>query len=215
MLSKGKMAYLGIMILSILAVSISFGDTWYGMLSAVSGIICVVLVAEGRISNFYWGMLNCALYGFISYQNRFYGDMILNWAIYLPFQFIGLYMWKKNLDNVGEVVTRKLSTEDLSIVGLSVALLTAIGGFVLSKNGGANPYVDSANVVLSLVATVLMAQRYREQWLCWILVNITGITMWSISAISNDGQGTAALMMWVTFLVNSIYGYWSWTKRGY
>ena len=39
--------------------------------------------------------------------------------------------------------------------------------------------MDATNVVLSVAATILMAKRYTEQWLCWILVNISGIAMWS------------------------------------
>lgn len=72
-LPNGRKAYLAAMLATIVGLSVYWGDTWYGMLSAFSGVMCVVLVAEKRLSNFGWGLINCSLYGFISYQNGYFG----------------------------------------------------------------------------------------------------------------------------------------------
>ena len=193
-------------------ISMSWGDPWYGTLSTISGVLCVVLVAERKLSNYAWGIINCALYGLLSYKNQFYGDMSLNWFIYLPFQFIGFYLWSSRIES-GNVKVQALNTIQL-LSGIPITVV-AIGtlALILKTYGGANPYVDSANTVLSIIATILMAKRYREQWLCWILVNVTGIVMWGISAYQSGGAGVAGLIMWLAFFVNSVYGYWQWTKQ--
>ena len=33
-------------------ISMSWGDPWYGTLSTISGVLCVVLVAERKLSNY-------------------------------------------------------------------------------------------------------------------------------------------------------------------
>ena len=193
-------------------ISLSWGDPWYGTLSTISGVLCVVLVAERKLSNYAWGIINCALYGLLSYNNQFYGDMSLNWFIYLPFQFIGFYLWSSRIE-AGNVKVQALNTiQILSGIPITVVMIGTLA-FILKHFGGANPYVDSANTVLSIIATVLMAKCYREQWLCWILVNVTGIVMWGVAAYQSGGAGVAGLIMWLAFFVNSVYGYWQWTKQ--
>lgn len=196
----------------IIYLCIQWGSTWWETLSAVAGVLCVVLVADRKLTNFFWGLINCSLYGLTSYYNSFYGDMSLNWLIYVPFQFIGLYMWHRNTDRDNSVETKKLNWMQLAACGFIAVGCTFIGYVILESLNGNHPIADSSNVVLSLMATVLMAFRFREQWMCWILVNLTGIWMWYAN-IGTDGAPIAPLLMWVAFLVNSCYGYYSWSKK--
>lgn len=199
----------GFVACSIIAyIAIGWGSAWWEILSAVSGVICVVLVAEGKLSNYLWGLVNCTLYGLTSYHNDFYGDMSLNWVIYVPFQFIGFVLWRNALMAKDELPTKSLDLHQALFAFTVLMAAIGIGTLALIKVGGNNPLTDSTNVCLSLLATLLMALRYKEQWLCWIMVNVSGIGLWL-----NTGEGgEAALLMWCAFLTNSIYGYWKWNK---
>lgn len=187
-------------------------SSWWETLSAIAGLFCVVLVADRKLTNFFWGLINCSLYGLASYNSAFYGDMALNWVLYVPFQFIGLYLWNKNSDYDDCVESKALDSKALSFVVPAVLCAIFLGASLLASFNGAHPMLDSSNVVLSVTATILMALRYREQWVCWILVNLTGIGMWTWNLTSGNGEGIAALAMWSAFLVNSCYGFYSWTK---
>lgn len=193
--------------------SIQWGNPWWGIVSAVAGVLCVVLVADRRLTNFFWGIINCALYGLISYNNNLWGEMTLNWVIYLPFQFIGLYYWSKATYDDDTVVAKNLTW--IQRGGVVVVALGAIyvGERILIAKGGAHPILDSAIVVLSILATVLMAKRYSEQWICWIAVNVCAITLWTLRLQAGSDDGIAMLLMWIAFLVNSVYGAWSWYKE--
>ena len=57
-------------------------------LSAVTGIVCVVLCAKGKISTFAWGVINCLTYGYISYKSGVYGDTIINLLYFLTIKLI-------------------------------------------------------------------------------------------------------------------------------
>lgn len=190
----------------------SWGSAWWEIVSAVSGVICVVLVAERKLTNFFWGLINCSLYGLTSYYSGFYGDMTLNWLLYVPFQIAGLLAWYKHSNGNDEVIAKRLKRNELIVLAIVVGLCWYGVTEILMRAGGEHPYADSANVVLSIAATVLMWGRYREQWACWILVNLTGILMWGLKAWYGTGAGDPALLMWCAFLVNSIYGYWTWSK---
>ena len=208
-LSPWSKAFLPIAVVLITTISYGWGSTWWEILSAVSGVFCVVLVAEGKLSNFGWGFINCALYGLTSYNNSFFGDMALNWAVYLPFQVIGFMIWRKAMPDGKTVQMFKMNYDKLFAVAIVAALAIWLGGGVLEIFKGQHPHTDASNVVLSLLATGLMAMRFREQWICWILVNLTGIWMW---ASAESSSGPAELMMWSMFLVNSVFGMWVWSK---
>lgn len=214
-LSRNSKIYMAAMVSALVAVFIALGEnSVLGWVSTISGVICVILVAERKISNYYWGFINAALYGWISYKNGFFGDMTLNWLVYLPFQVIGFIMWSKAINQKTiSVETKKFTPKELFQVTAAILVTILVVSDILKYFGGNHPMVDASNVVLSIAATILMANRYSEQWLCWIAVNVTGITMWALAAAQGGEASIAGLMMWAMFFINSVYGYVNWRKN--
>ena len=104
-------------------------DSVLGLIAALTGMLSVILVAKGKISNYYFGIVNVVLYGFISYQSKYYGEAMLNLGYFLPMQLIGLVMWSKNQVNVDEkteVKTERMKAKEIifwftvSIVGILI-----------------------------------------------------------------------------------------------
>ena len=71
-------------------------DSLLGLISSITGMIAVVLIAKGKISNFFFGIVQSGTYAYISFSYGLYGEAMLNGLFYFPFQFIGMYLWKKN-----------------------------------------------------------------------------------------------------------------------
>jgi nicotinamide mononucleotide transporter len=57
-----------------------------------------------------------------------------------------------------------------------------------------------------------MVRRYREQWLCYITLNILSVIMWSIRWANNSPDGPLMVLMWSAYLINAFYGMYKWTK---
>lgn len=173
---------------------------------AISNMLCVVLVAKGRLSNFFFGMIATSLYAYISYKQQIYGEAMLSGFFYFPMQFIGLYIWLKNQNKVHDVQVRKLSKRGWLITASLVAIC-AIGyvEFLVYLNAQ-QVHLDSLTVVICIAAQILMTLRYTEQWLLWILSNVLGIMIWGIAG------NYAMLMMTCAALFNSLYGYYNWIK---
>lgn len=214
-----------------LAVFFIFGtDSILGLIASLSGIFCVVLVAKGKISNYFFGLVQVLIYGYISMQFSLYGEAMLNFLFYTPLQFIGFYLWYRNARNnskLAEVTEAtpsssfKITVKKLSwkgLLGLALISGLAIWGYalLLQALSGASVGLDSATTVLSIVAQFLMLARYAEQWLLWIVVNILSILLWSFTLTGTQAAGEDpawnVLIMWVAFLFNSIYGYINWLK---
>lgn len=207
-----EVVWLAITTVVILGVSIYWKDTVVGMLAALTGVWCVVLTGKGKVSNFLFGIVNVILYAYISYQAKFYGEVMLNILYYLPCSIIGLIVWGKNVDKESGEVTKK----SLSMKGsLIVYPLTAVGviayGFILKAMGGTLPFVDSMSTVLSIVAQILCLKRFAEQWIMWIVIDVVTVGMWLYNYL-NGGESIATMMMWAVYLINAIVMFMKWRK---
>jgi nicotinamide mononucleotide transporter len=210
-------------------------------ISAITGILCVVLVARGSIWNYAWGLVNCITYGFLAYQCGYYGDTILNIFYFLPFQFIGFIYWRKHLQ-IGSnefVIMKKLNLKQMIFVTLGGIIATILVGLALfnidhwfttamKRNVSIYNYIDgvfhipylgaifdASTEILQIVAQILMTLAYAEQWIMWMLTNVITIVMW-LTVIMSDIKTIAwvlpTLIMWIGYLINSVYGYVNWLK---
>ena len=202
---------------------------WRRILMALSGVasftgaISVILAAKGRFSNYLWGIVNCITYGAFAMAYGYAGDAQLNIMIFLPMQFLGIYMWRHNLDNENVAKSRSLGPLVWFCV-IAVSLLIAImfyyeipafaralAGSYFFQGMETPRRLDAATNALSICAQLLMLWRYWEQWLLWISVDVLQIIMYS------GGVGAQmdinVLIMFVLFLCNAFYGCYSWFRR--
>lgn len=189
-------------------------DTLIGLVASLSGMLTVVLVAKGKISNYYFGIVNVVAYALVAWQSKFYGEVMLNLLYFLPMQFVGLYFWKKNSKkgNTKDDVKVKSLSINAKIIWLIISVIGVFWyGVFLESLGGTLPFVDSASTVLSVIAMILMVKRVTEQWILWITIDVVSIYMW-FYILSNGGNEISVLIMWTAFLVNAIYGYVNWKK---
>lgn len=218
----GKLDYtwLAIALVMFTGTSLLTSSSSLSMVVLITNVICVILVAQGKLSNYIWGTVAVVAYSYISYNNGYYGETILNTFIYLPLQFIGFYLWHKNRENIDDTATKTVITKKLTptmrIIGVVSVPLCIVGlTYFLNSIGGKLALYDSSTTILSIVAMVLMVYRLKEQWYVWIIVNIISFYMWSVLYFEGNPDGLVIVFMWVLFLINSIYGCVKWHKRDY
>ena len=206
-----EISWLIISTLTMLTLSIVWGDSPMALISGITGIISVVLCAKGKISTYAFACVNVGLYAIIAYQNRLFGEVMLNGFYYLPMNIVGFYMWRKQKDDEGTVIARRLTAKQ--IILLVIGLLIAITAYwrVLVALGGNLQLIDSITTVLSIVAFLLQIGRFMEQWILWMLINVFSITMWSLLLGTPEGSVTM-IIMFSAYLINGVYGFRNWLK---
>ena len=70
-------SWLMISVTLLIIASIMWKSPWYGFVASISGMICVVLAAKGKISNYYFGIVNCIFYAYVAYGWQLYGEVML------------------------------------------------------------------------------------------------------------------------------------------
>ncbi len=184
-----------------------------GIISAVTGILYVILSGKGKLSAYFFGLVNCVLYSIISYNSKLYGETMLNVAYYIPMHFVGFFLWRKNMNpDTHEVRKRSMRKRMRALTTVLIAIVTCIYGIFLKNLGDAMPYIDSFTTVVSVFAMIAAVGMFSEQWWMWLAVNIVSVYMWWESYLKGSGN-LATLLMWIVYLISGIIMLIKWEKE--
>ncbi|AIQ61632.1 nicotinamide riboside transporter PnuC [Paenibacillus borealis] len=187
-------------------------DSLFGFTVFITGVLCVVLTAKGKLLSYVFGMYNTFGYAYLAYINGLFGEVMLNLLFFVPMNVVGFYMWKKNMQS-GKLSMRQMEAKGILLtiaVCISGALLLGYSlSFIPEQN---SPYIDAITTVLSVVATILMVRRFKEQWLVYIVLNMFTVALWVIRMLDGSSEGPLMIVMWSAYLINAVYGYYNWHK---
>lgn len=215
-LSGWKMSEVSWLLLActiITCLSVYWGDSLMGIISATTGVACVVCTGKGKLSAYVFGLINCVLYAIIAYQAKYYGEVMLNTIYYVPMQFVGFFTWRKNMNaETHEVNKRHMSNKSRLLLLISIVVGTVVYGYLLKYLGGELPFVDSFTTVSSVIAMIISIKMFSEQWWIWIAVNVFSVYLYVVDTIKG-GNSYATILMWSTYLLNAIIMLIKWEKE--
>ncbi len=197
----------------ITGLSLYWGDSPMGIISAVTGVACVVCTGKGKLSAYLFGLVNSALYALISWKAALYGETMLNALYYVPMQFVGFYVWSKHMDQqTGEVVKKRMKPAGFAVMCVAIAAATVLYGFLLKYLGDAMPFVDAFTTVSSVAAMIISVGMYAEQWWIWVAVDVFSVYMWWCD-FQRGSDNMATLLMWAVYLGNAVIMLIRWEKE--
>lgn len=186
---------------------VAYPDSIWGFIAGMTGTICVLLVAKGKISNYFFGFIQTGVTMVLGFQAFLIGETMEN-IFYFVSQFLGIKEWKNNLNKDTNIVkTRRFDILQWIITLVVLFVATGLLGTLFNSLNGTQPFLDAFTLVLALVAQTLMVYRFREQWLLWAVLNIVSIYQW----ITLGNMSLVA--MYLAFLINTIYGYVNWSNQ--
>ncbi|MBT8473401.1 MAG: nicotinamide mononucleotide transporter [Marinicaulis sp.] len=170
------------------------------------GLINVTLLVRRSIWNYPFGMAMVTLYVWIFFENKLYGQSALQF-VYFGIQAYGLMHWLGKRDATGGVIVRRLTMKQGAIIAAAVILASiSIGAVMAAMTDAAAPFADGLTTAIFLAAQMLLALRYLENWILWIIGDVFAVGLYW----SQDLQPTAAL--YAIFLVLSTIGYFNWRR---
>ncbi len=197
---------------AIVVLSVILKDNLLGIISALTGTWYALWAGKGKVSCYFFGIINSFGYGLISYKYHLFGEVMLNWGYYFPMMFVGLFFWKKHLNTKQEIFKTKLNFKGRCILLAASVAGVIIYGTLLKVIGGRTPGLDSLTTVLSVAAMIMTVRRCVEQWFLWTVVNVASIVMW-LRVYMQEGGAMASLLMWCIALANGIIFYYQWSKE--
>jgi len=188
---------------------------------ALMGVASTVLAANGNILTFVFGLIDVCIYSFALYDSKMPAQFLLHVLYFIPMEFVGIIQWRRR----GAVGDKKVKAQRLKgIKWLWYSLLFivvyaasfALSWFLLKETGEttvlSKTALDALVTTANIVALVMMAFAYMEQWYIWTIVNIASISIWAYTLISAPDAGYAVipLVKYCFYLLNGLNGIRIW-----
>ena len=171
-----------------------------------------LLLAKGKWVCYVIGIVSTFFYAYVSYQNGYYGEIMISMFLTLPLTIVGLLDWIRHQDKTKTVVVKNISKRELLIVLGSQIILGWGYYYLLKMFGTQNLVVSTLSIVASLVATYLTARRSEHGFVGFIINDVILIMLWGMPVISGDFALIPVVLCPVLLLVNDIYGVYNWKR---
>lgn len=197
---------------------------WLAIINFVSGlcgIICVFFTAKANRMNFPFAVINTTVFMIYLWYFGIWATFWLEALVYFPMNIISWVNWYKHKDEEDKLLakSKKLTWWQNCIVTAIIAGITVLVHYALSFWAGDTwmkfatqfgwnvtlmQWFDAAIFAIGVVAVVLEALRYKEQYVWWIITDVIAVAQY---AIKRDPVYTTKKAI---YLIEAIVGIKNW-----
>lgn len=193
--------------------SIIFNGNVIDTLYTSSYLVTALLMAKGKVECYLVGFVSIFFYGIVSYNQGYYGELLITTFLTFPIMIIGIRSWLKHQDEKDDVVMiNSLSRPEIVISFASQLLLFWLYYFILKFFNTDLLIISSLSVVTSVLASYFEARRSEFSLYCYVANDFVIITLWIIPIIGGDTELVPVLVGPLLLLVNDIYGSINWSR---
>jgi len=192
---------------------IGYPISYVELIGTLFGLVSVYFASRANILTWPLGIVNELFLFILFFQVQLYADMFLQVYFFIVTLW-GWYNWRQKPS--GKDITVLKLPSRLWLVFL-IVLGTIFTGLFFSRIHlffpayfpieAAYPFADSLVMVLSILATVLLAQKKIESWVLWILVDVVCVFLFFEKGIVFLG------LEYLIFLGIASYGLLHWYKQ--
>ena len=183
-------------------------ENWVEIFGAIAGIAYIYLSIKENILLWPVGLITTIVYIYVFFVSKFYADMSLQ-VYYIVISIYGWYFWlrgKKNQKNDSLQISKTPMKLALILIAVTFVLFVAISQILVNFTDSPVPYWDAFTTSVSIVATWMLAKKYLEHWLIWIIVDI-------VSAILYFWKGLyPTVVLFAVYTIMAVVGYYQWRK---
>ncbi|MBQ9208344.1 MAG: nicotinamide mononucleotide transporter [Oscillospiraceae bacterium] len=181
--------------------------------ASLIGVTYLILNSKGNPIGQVLVIIFSLLYGIISYQCAYYGEMITYLGMTMPMAVLSLGAWLKNpfQGNRAQVKVNSIGRGDIAVMTLLTAAVTVIFYFVLRAFNTANLIPGTISVTTSFLAVYLTFRRSPAYAIAYSANDVVLIILWSLASMQ-DIQYVSVVVCFGVFLINDIYSFFSWRK---
>jgi nicotinamide mononucleotide transporter len=154
-------------------------------IGTTTGLLSVWLATRSNIWTWPTGLINVTCFFLIFFEVRLYADMFLQLYFFVTSIYGWMVWYKKSSSGVIEVLSKSQRIKLL----VTVILATLVAGVIVKNihlifpqifdKPASYPFLDTFVAILSIVATILLAQKKIENWWFWIVVDIISVALYA------------------------------------
>ncbi len=117
----------------------------------------------------------------------------------------GWMQWHNSIKSNAVLPIHRASLFQLSKFLILGLLLVPVFGFLLdNKTDSDIPYWDAFTTVFSFIATFMMAKKILENWLFWIVIDVTCIFIYAFKGLNST------VLLFIVYTLMALYGFINW-----
>ena len=179
----------------------------FDLMSTAMGLLGLfgnILLAHKKSSTFALNMSNNILGGILSFQNRFFAEVGMNFIYFITQALQGIPYFRNHKNETGEVET-KSEIEPIKIITY-IAFGTLAMGLISKYFDGNMVVLDSIQNGIAIGAQLRQMNGNADGWLLWVLSNIINIIVWA--SVGN----WILVASFAAYAVVAISGYLNWSE---
>lgn len=203
--------------LSVLVILVSFfmfdRENYLTLLASLIGVTSLIFSAKGNPIGQALMIIFSLLYGVISFNFAYFGEMITYLGMTMPMAVFALISWLKNpyKGNKSEVEVNEISAKESALMWILSAAVTVVFYFILNYFETANIVPSTLSVTTSFVAVYLTFRRSPFFALAYAANDLVLILLW-ILASASDIRYISVVVCFIAFLFNDVYGFVNWQR---
>ena len=191
-----------------------FSDYYFlGCATLFLGFTQTLLLSKGKWWEEVVGIAEAIFVATVAWIAHLYGTVIFTMLIYIPMSIFSMINWKKHQYN-GVVHINKMTIKASLFIVFSLCCSVVLVSFGLSKIPNQNlPIMDTISNLMDICGLILIALRFKEGWIFWILCSTIDFIMWAV--LLSQGESMNAIMMVIVSAVNiaiNCWGFYSFVK---
>lgn len=182
-------------------------------IASLIGSTAILFNAKGNPIGQLLMIIFSILYGIISYNFSYYGEMITYLGMTMPMAIISLVSWFKNpyKGNRAEVKVNSINKKEIVVMSGLTAIITAAFYFILKHFNTANLIPATISVATSFSAVYLTFKRSPHFSVAYAANDVILIILWSLASIT-DTRYISVTICFATFFANDVYCFIGWQK---
>lgn len=178
--------------------------------TTVLGLLYIWLEYRAHIAVWIVGIIMPALDIYLYYSHGLYGDAGMA-GYYTVAAIYGYAMWKygkkKGQQEGEEMPITHVRRGQYKYMLATFLVIWAVTYYVLERwTNSTVPLLDAFTNALSFVGLWALAQKYVEQWLCWIVVDVICTYLYIVKGIPFKA------LLYGLYVVIAVMGYFKWQK---
>jgi len=179
--------------------------------AVVFALAYVVLAVKENVLCWLFAFLSTAIYTALFWNVSLLMESALN-VYYMAMAVYGWYQWTRGGSN-GDDQPHALAVQSMSAIQHALVIggiiaCSLVSGYLLTEHStAARPYIDSFTTWASVVTTYLVARKFLQNWLYWIVIDTVSIFLYI-----DRGLNLTALLF-VAYVVIAMAGYFKWREH--
>lgn len=181
--------------------------------ASLIGVTALIFVAKGEVLGQMLTILFSIFYAVISFQFKYYGEMITYLGMTAPIALLSIISWLKHPyeNGCGEVKAARLTKKQCFTLCIFTLIVTFIFYFILKHFNNANLFMSTVSIATSFSASALMMLRSPIYAIAYACNDVVLIILWVMTS-SENAAFIPMIICFSVFFINDMYGFFNWQR---